>query len=287
MTVHRRSLDAAHPTPDTGGPGPDPFAVRVAGRHLYDRVTHGYVRLDEPSWLTQLALAYERVYAAPAVPAVRNAFNAARARDALAPDFLLDFATAVEATFDVDVIRLDNVDGDFAFGTAGHAAIVVGTTPNWFFQNWSMAHELGHILRGELADQSPVIGARTSERAANAFASELLLPAEVVSSRDWLEPLEADVADFVWESGVSTRALASRLRSLKIETSPGVRAMLASSTSRLVLRSSILLKDPSGLQRRAAASSTPRLPFDLVDAHRTAIAEGRISSDSLDWLLAS
>jgi hypothetical protein len=284
MTVHRRSILASHPAPELGKPTPDPFGVRLAGRHLYDRATHAYVRLDEPSHLVRLAEAYHEVYAAPAESAPRATCNSVQARAQLRCDFLDDFAAAVESAFDIDVIRLDGVDGDFAFGTGGRAVIVVGTTPNWFFQNWSIAHELGHILGGELDADAEPSSSRASERAANAFASELLLPSIEVLSRDWLEPAEADVADFVWNSGVSTRALASRLRSLMVETSPGVRAMLSTSTSRLVQRGNILRSNPSELSRRAALSASPRFPPDLLDAHRIAVAEGRIPSVTLDWM---
>lgn len=284
MTVHRRSLECGDPTSAPDGPAadPDPFAVRVAGRHLYDRATHAYVRLAEPSWLAQLALAHQQVYSAPAVPVARTVLTAVEARAALPADF----AAAVESAFGIDVIRLDDVDGDFGFETCGRSAIVVGTTSNWFFQDWSIAHELGHLLRGDLGEVPPAGGARVSERGANAFASELLLPASVVSSRDWLEPQEADVADFVWDSGVSTRALASRLRSLKLETSPGVRALLAQPTGRLVRRSNILNRNPLALDRRIEACATPRLPPDLVDAHLSAVADGRGGSESLEWLFA-
>jgi Zn-dependent peptidase ImmA (M78 family) len=284
MTVHRRSIEAGSPTSAPLDAAPDPFGVRLAGRHLYDRATHAYVRLDEPSYLQRLADAYREVYATPAASAARTPADPAEARTALGPEFVQDFAAAVEDAFGIDVIRLEGVDGDFAFATGGRAVIVVGTTANWFFQNWSIAHELGHILHGELDTDSPSPSSRASERAANAFASELLLPAVGVAARDWCEPIETDVADFVWNSGVSTLALASRLRSLKLETSPAVRGMLAVSTSRLVQRGNILRRTPSDLPRRTALSASPRFPPDLLEAHRVAIADGRIASNSLDWM---
>jgi Zn-dependent peptidase ImmA (M78 family) len=306
VIVHRRVLDAA--SQPTQLPV-DAFAVRVAGRHLYDRVSHGYVHLGagrDSATFDRVVRAYESAYAVPSQLAATESLDAADARGRLGTDFIDDVATAIERTFDIHVIQADDVAGDCAIQVAGRRVILVGTTPNWFFRNWSIAHELGHIFRGDLdavttvpaktvpaktvpakAVPAKTASPRALERAANAFAAELLLPHTLLTAVDWLGIGQSELADFVWRSGVSTRALAQRLDSLKLEVAPGVRRLLGLRTMALVQRGDILSAEPLLRQLRVAQASAVRFPLDLVEAHRVGLAAGGMDASSLEWMRGS
>jgi Zn-dependent peptidase ImmA (M78 family) len=302
----------------------DAFAVRVAGRHLYDRVSHGYVHLGagrDSATFDRVVRAYESAYAVPSQLAATESLDAADARGRLGADFIDDVATAIERTFDIHVIQADDVAGDCAIQVAGRRVILVGTTPNWFFRNWSIAHELGHIFRGDLDDVTTVpaktvpaktvpaktvpaktvptktvptktvpakaASPRALERAANAFAAELLLPHALLTAVDWLGIGQPELADFVWRSGVSTRALAQRLDSLKLEVAPGVRRLLGLRTVALVQRGNILSAEPLLRQLRVAQAGAVRFPLDLLEAHRIGLAAGGMDASSLEWMRGS
>lgn len=284
MTVLRRTLDVAGVT----ARAPAALDVLVAGRHLYDRASHGYVRLGaagESAVFDRVVDAYAAVFASPVHVDVPEQLDAAAALERLGTGFVDDVAASVEREFGIHVVQADNVGGDCSIQVAGRRVILVGTTSNWFFSTWSIAHELGHILRGDLTDGPPA-SPRTVERAANAFAAELLMPARFIESVDWSAIGESELADLVWRRGVSSTALAQRLRSLKQEVGPVAHRLLSGRTAALVRRGAILRRDPGLLVRRVAASSVPRFPEELVEAHRTAVAEGGIGQDHLDWMLA-
>lgn len=289
MTVHRRTLTPGEP----GRPGlPDPFRVRIAGRHSYDRVSHGYLRVDEadgPPLLDAIVRAYREVFPVaaegrePPLPAPEPGIARGELWDA-GGDFIPDFPAAIELAFGVDVFRLSAVGGDFALELSGRPIIVVGETPNWFFQNWSLAHELGHILRGDLAEVgAPVANSRTVERAANAFAAELLMPRLELECIDWDLILPDAIAEYLWAVGVSTKALASRLTSLKLPVSPLTRKTLSLPTRSLV--SQFFSADV--IAARVARSASRRIPTDLVDAHLAAVAERQLPATTLEWLLGN
>jgi Zn-dependent peptidase ImmA (M78 family) len=232
---------------------------------------------------------YEAAYAVPREIPAAAPMDATEARAVLGQDFIVDVPGAVERAFGIHVIQADDVAGDCAIQVAGRRVILVGTTPNWFFRNWSIAHELGHILRGDLdvaVDSAAATAApRTVERAANAFAAELLLPKGVLSARDWVAVGEKELADFVWRSGVSTTALGQRLASLKLETAPTVRRMLGTKTAAFVRRGSELAADPELRSSRAAESAAVRFPRDLLDAHLSGVAAGSMDAATLEWML--
>ena len=291
MIVHRRALDAASERTHTPV---DALEVRVAGRHLYDRISHGYVHVGAglgSAVFDRVVQAYESVYAVPREIRPLEPMDAPAARALLGSRFIDDLVVAIERTFDLHVIQVDDVGGDCAIQVAGRRVILVGATPNWFFRNWSIAHELGHMLRGDLdaatSGQVRPASPRTLERAANAFAAELLLPRAELAAVDWVGMGERELADFVWRSGVSTRALAQRLASLKLEVAPEVRRLLEVRTVTLVRRGGILVPEPQLLHARVAEAATARFPADLIEAHRLALAAGGGDTASLDWMLRS
>src|SRR5699024_7372806 len=96
-------------------------------------------------------------------------------RSLLHPDFVRRFIEHLGA-IEVDVVRLDEVANDYSFTVESRSVIVLNATGNWFRENWSLAHELGHLALGHVGVLAVEDRTVPEEGAANAFAAELLLP---------------------------------------------------------------------------------------------------------------
>ena len=144
-----------------------------------------------------------------------------------------------------------------------------------------MAHEYCHLARGHHEDGI------ADEAEANAFAAELLLPADVMLGIDWNAITAADLASFIWERGVSTDALARRLQALGLARSSTVDSLLAKRTQGLLRHHWIQPEDEPGdaITLRMDAAAARRFPLIVQDAHLTLIAEGRVGKSSLAWML--
>jgi Zn-dependent peptidase ImmA (M78 family) len=273
----------------------DPFAVRVAGRHTFDHdlMTHQDVDWDEAQRiLSDVALAYVQAFGnSPRVRASRAVKpNAAQVRADLilagGKGFVRTLAETVEKAFGVDVVRLAGVREGFALDVVGYSAIIVGETGNWFYENWSIAHELAHVLFGHLSE----LGNRAcddpaAERAANAFAADLLLPETEVRRIDWTRITPTDLASFVWTAGVSTDALRRRLASLKISASATTMDLLQLKTQALLRKHWAGNADIDEITVRMQQASARRFPDHLVAAHRIGVSSGLLGSATLAWML--
>jgi len=274
---------------------PDPFAVKVAGRQTFDHAAKLHSPLDWSSVddvISNLALAYLQVYSAPAAGLVsRVPGSALEARDALhrafEGDVIRHLSEATETAFGVDVVRVGEFRDGLAMEVVGRSAIVVGETGNWFFENWSIAHELGHIAHDDLSEfGTAACDDRVAERAANAFAAELLLPDDLLRSEPWSVMETPALARFIWSSGVSTQALQNRLSKLGIGSSAAVVSGLSMNTQALLRRSGIFRDESSDLiTERMRAASSRRFPEHLLSAHGDAVSEGRIGASVLAWML--
>ncbi len=196
----------------------------------------------------------------------------------------LDLIERVEERLGVDVIVMDIVGAGYSFIVAGRPVILVDREGAWFRENFTIAHELGH-LAAESDCLGEVRGVNDSERAANAFAAELLLPAELLRALDWPSLTPAAVADLVWRWGVSTPSLRYRLENLGIEPSPEVALALEGSTFELLGSSWKRTGVPELIAERRARAARRRFPDALVGALRTAVAEGRAPAGSLEFVL--
>ncbi len=102
----------------------------------------------------------------------------------------------------------------------GRVVIVVATTPHPMRQRSSIAHELGHILAGDLDRDEPLVPGERSpaEICADAFARHLLLPLAAVQRRfpAKSELSLSDLSDLVQEFEVSPALAAIQLRTLKL-----------------------------------------------------------------------
>ena len=273
----------------------DPFAVRVAGRHTFDHdlMTHQDVDWDDAERiLSDVALAYVQAFGnSPRVRAAHPAkANAARVRAELiragGEGFVRTLAETVEKAFDVDVVRLAGVREGFALDVVGYSAIIVGETGNWFYENWSIAHELAHVLFGHLSELgNSACDDPAAERAANAFAAELLLPESQIRSIDWTGTTPSDLASFVWTAGVSTDALRRRLVSLKISASADTMNLLQLKTQALLRKCWAGNANLDEITVRMQQASARRFPDHLVAAHRVGVSSGLLGSATLAWML--
>ena len=272
----------------------DPFAIKFAGRHVFDESTMTHVPIDwsgEGRPLDDIALAYIQVFGqseviVPAQTALTASAVRAELTSTTGDDFVRTLAEAVEATFGIDVVRIRGVDRGFAMEVLGRQVIVVGETGNWFYENWSIAHELDHVLRGDLSERGDAAcDDPKAEKRANAFAADLLLPLDLLRTVDWQNASEADVARFVWMAGVSTDALSRRLAVKRVNVSAATHQALDMKTQALLRAwwSSEQPGDP--IAERMQTASARRFPGHLLSAHRLAVEDGLVPPATLAWML--
>jgi Zn-dependent peptidase ImmA (M78 family) len=273
---------------------PDPFAVKVAGRQTFDHDALAHQSIDwigEGHILNVIARLYIQVFAedVPATPprvrrldasAIRSAFVGSSSGE----NWVRRFADTVEEVYGIDVIRVSDAPRDCAIEVLGHSVIVLKETGNWFYENWSIAHELAHILAGDLSTVvGDACGDSSAERRANAFAAELLLPESRLRSLAWPTVSSSEIARILWETGVSTRVLLNRLSTLRIDAPSTLRAKLDQPTQRFIRAE---LPDLTGeIADRIAAAARRRFPERLVAAHYEAVAAGWLPAAMLEWML--
>jgi Zn-dependent peptidase ImmA (M78 family) len=265
---------------------PDPLRLRMAARHDYDprsgqRDVPG--ALADRAILDDVALAYRQVVGAP-LPPSRLAASAAETRVALGDGFVRPFVSRLEA-LDVDVVRLPVLSTSYCFTLSGRGVIVVPASGNWYRENWSLAHELAHLVLGH-ADPGLAYHEHDShEVAANAFAAELLLPADEMATKEWTDLTPAGLASCIWEWGVSTKALFTRMKSLKIPEPLVVAEWADQPTLRLLRRHWQPNESGDPITERMDGAATRRFPLALQDAHLSRIAEGALPKATLAWML--
>jgi Zn-dependent peptidase ImmA (M78 family) len=126
--------------------------------------------------------------------------------------------------------QLPGVDAEaidaFSAALHGRPIIVLSRKGNPMRQRFSVAHELGHLL----LHPDPVPGDSGHEREANAFAAELLMPADEI--RDRL-PTPVDLTELKETAdgyGVSVAALVYRGKDLGVYSESTVRRAMATLT---------------------------------------------------------
>ena len=266
---------------------PDPNSLRVAARHDFDRTTGSREvqgRDGDERTLSDIALAYRQAYPEPetkrSLPTSPEAVRAA-----LGADFVRPFAERLERELAVDIVRVQELSTAYSFAVGGRRVIAVPATGNWFRENWDMAHELGHLAMGHHDEGLSADVSDKHEAVANAFAADLLLPAEQVRSVDWAEITDAGIADLIWSWGVSTDALARRLRWLDGSAPPRVEAAAGHSTQRLLRHHLSMQDEVDHITMRMDAASQRRFPLALQEAHLARIEKGEIGKATLAWML--
>ncbi|GIE33948.1 hypothetical protein Ait01nite_069930 [Actinoplanes italicus] len=133
----------------------------------------------------------------------------------------------VHATLGVDVISMNVPDTEHGLSmcdpATGRVVIAVATTPHPMRQRSSIAHELGHVLAGDLDDPEPLVPGDRSpqEIRADSFARHLLLPLSAVrrhfpSGHSSASLSLSDLSDLVQEFEVSPSIAAIQLRNLSL-----------------------------------------------------------------------
>lgn len=199
-------------------------------------------------------------------------------------DLPFDLAERVPQILQVDVITTDLSGAGYLMTVGSHAVIVAAKTGSWFRQNFTIAHELGHLACGTLCDEHLATDSE-SEARANRFAADLLMPEVEVRSLDWPTIDLSVLAERLWEWGTSTNALATRLSSLHISPRDDVRDALSWSTQRVLRR---YLKGMPGrdlITVRMARATERRFPTELVTRLEDAVVSGRAPVESLAFAL--
>jgi Zn-dependent peptidase ImmA (M78 family) len=280
----------------------DPFELKLSARHDYDRDARAHIKHD---WKLagevagDIALTYAQVNITPR-EIKRPDFSTLSATDAArrcvrmlegqggSPEgrYMYAFPSAIENAFGIDVFVIE--DGrDFKAYSAeanGNPFIVARTDRYWFRVNWNLAHELGHILRGDLAFSDEERDVRSDETWANAFAAELLAPAETVGEFDWANGTLLDLARLVAGMGISTEVLRNRLSSLRIEPQKAelLRA-LETATHTVVGR----VLEAEKIMEYSNLYQEPRFPGRVVKAHGLAVEKGEADGQLLAWMLGA
>jgi hypothetical protein len=268
---------------------PDPHRLVIAARHHYDfesgrRDVPG--QADDEDLLEGVGLAYRQAYEGAPLDASNLPASPSAVREALGQDFIRPFAERLESRVGVDVVRLSALSTSYCFSVAGRQVIVVAATGNWFRENWSIAHEIGHLAEGHLDSERTPAERNAHEASANAFAAELLLPADQMRAMDWIDLDSAELARRVWETGVSTDALARRLSNLGIQASDLVANWATQPTQRLLrYHWESPDADTDLITKRMDDAAARRFPLSLQDAHLAMIARGELGKGTLAWML--
>lgn len=169
----------------------------------------------------------------------------------------------------IDVLSIDVPPTEHGLSmtdpTTGRTVIAVATTSHPMRQRSSIAHELGHVLAGDLDSKTPLVpGDRSpAEIGADAFARHLLLPLEAVQRRlpkGHASATLSDLSALVQEFEVSPALAAIQLRTTGRIDAETCAAWSKHSTAHLATTFGWL----SQYRSLAADSATPRAPQSLM-----------------------
>ncbi|GAC81368.1 helix-turn-helix domain-containing protein [Gordonia malaquae] len=265
---------------------PDPHRVSVVARHAWDaesrrRVNPG--KFSDDAIVKRVEALYLDAFP-EGLPPSRATFTSARqVRDQLGEGFVRRFGELAESELGIDVVRVSGLSTDYSIQIGDRLVIVLSGGTHWYKSNWSLAHELGHIANGHHGESTCSVDEQ--EGAANAFAADLLLPAEQIRAVDWAAESEGGVAEFLWKSGVSRQALKVRLDNLRLGVSSDVSRALNRSTPQLVGRWLFETGRRTELADRQQDSARRRFPLDLLGALTERVETGQADPEGLAWAL--
>ncbi|OMC26415.1 ImmA/IrrE family metallo-endopeptidase [Mycobacterium colombiense] len=271
----------------------DPMRPRVAARHFFDQEARSHHvpgrELDE-AVLADIALAYRQAYPDETVRTLTKLpSSVAEIRGQLGPNFVRPFIDRVETCLSVDVVRISEISTSYTLCMGPHTAIVIPASGSWFYENWSIAHELGHIAAGDVDVNLPVAKRYEHETRANAFAAELLLPASDIKRVNWRTITETELAHRIWDYGVSVVALQNRLATLRVGVSELISTWASKGTPSLLRIAGRNLDGSNEVEhaiaQRTRGASERRFPLSLQEAHMKRIALGELGKDTLAWML--
>jgi transcriptional regulator with XRE-family HTH domain len=266
---------------------PDPLRLRMVARHDFDHLTgrREVTGADgDRDILQDVALAYRQASDA-SLPTSVIPSSVADVRPLLGERFVRPFISRLEEALGVDVVRLPGLSTSYSFTLSGRGVILVPANGNWFYQNWCLAHELGHLSQRHTDPEASSSERDRHEESANAFAADLLLPEAIVRAQSWPKITVGNLADLIWEWGISTDALANRLRSLRIPLPRVVEEWRSQPTQRLLRRDWVHDATGDSITRRMDEAATRRFPLALQEAHVMLIAKGVLPKATLAWML--
>jgi Zn-dependent peptidase ImmA (M78 family)/transcriptional regulator with XRE-family HTH domain len=265
----------------------DPHRLVVAARHDFDQATGRHDvpgRGDDEQTLHNVALAYRQAYPEPSAARTLPS-EPTEVRSLLGSDFVRPFGERLETRLDVDMVRLSGLSTSYSFVIGGRRVIAVAATGNWFRENWSLAHECGHLVLNHHDDGISESEWSRREAAANAFAADLLLPREAMAEVDWGRVDLAGLADLVWRWGVSADALTRRLNALDSSVPDVLREWGGQPTQRLLRHHWVSDSSEDEITSRMEAAAQRRFPLALQEAHLKGIASGALGKATLAWVL--
>lgn len=279
-----------------------PYEVKLSARHEFDYqsgqdkqhdwVQAGRIAGDVARLYQQVGLGSppaRGIVISTATPAVA----AATVRDLLIAELAdnemsiaYDLPRFIEQALGVDVVVLDGEPSFDAYSAeaGGVRFIVSHTSGAWFRANWNIAHELGHIVHGDLAYSDEERQVRSDEAWANAFAAELLAPAEKIRSFDWEHGSAEDLACLLLGLGVSNEVLRIRVRKLGVNIRSAELRELVNRPTHEVCRGAGADGTRKLLQESYLKS---RFPPRLLEAHWEGLREDRVSGQTLAWMLGT
>jgi Zn-dependent peptidase ImmA (M78 family)/transcriptional regulator with XRE-family HTH domain len=274
----------------------DPFKVRLVARHLWDQGSSEQDARDDEI-ITRVVETYKAAYAEGGrVPTSLTPLpaEAMRIRGLLSDAnhgsgqaFEVRYlAEQIQNVLGIDIVRDPGLQTDYSFRIGDHAVVLLKSTVNWFRANWSIAHELGHLALGHHFRERTT---SADEWPANVFASEFLLPEDMVRAVDWQNMMRGQLALWLWNAGVSTAALKIRLASLGISPSGDVGAALEDTTPRLMRAHVTLIRDAAQthgdpIWERENATTGRQFPQQLVAALTARVEAGEVDPYLLAWV---
>lgn len=206
-------------------------------------------------------------------------------------DKFASLKTAIEENLAIDVLVIAGGPHDLlgaAIPDEGLPLIVINSDQPRPRALFTLAHELGHVLScgGQTLISDADLSARgnPSERFANAFAAELLLPRDVVlhelqANDDFLDFL----ASLLHRSGASWQTLVYRLHNLSVINAAGRDELLAEGSHQVKLHAASRGLEPSSLDSSAAAE--PSAARWLSTAALLAAVSGELGTGPVSQLM--
>jgi Zn-dependent peptidase ImmA (M78 family) len=275
---------------------PDPMRPRIAARHFYDHDARNHLvpgSERDQAVLADVELAYRQAYPDEVAYNLCSLPSTAdEIRGRLRDGFVRPFIDHVENYLGVDVIRIAEISTSYTMGVGSHTIIIIPASGMWFYENFCIAHELGHIAAQDVDVDLPTTHRSEHEARANRFAAELLLPANEMQQIDWCGITECDLARHIWRFGVSVKALQTRLAVLRLKSADSIEYWAEAGTPSLLRTVGCALEPDSApenighdIARRMLHASERRFPISLQEAHMKRIALGELDKGTLAWML--
>lgn len=263
----------------------DPHRLTIAARHNYDHGSGVYdngTREKDTQVLSDVRLAYRQAFGDMHPEPTKLPVDLPGARERLGEEWPRDFAQRLEDRLGVDVVRVDELGTAYSFWILGRAVVALPDKDPWGRANFSLAHELAHLVaRDHEVEESD----QRAEGRANAFAAELLMPESRLRAIDWASVDAEELGDLLWDLGVTTDALCRRLTSLNISLPAAVGEWLEMATPTFLRHKAFPASRWTDVTDRERSARTRRFPTTLTQRLEDGVVSGRVNPGTLAWVL--